>query len=402
MVGSLWMNKNFAVSDLKIMISVGEASGDMHAANVLQKLKNTSIKNVEAFGMGGKRLHACGMELLVDNQHHSVMGLVEVLNKYPQLRANLTTLKKALRERQPDLLLVVDYPHFNMKLAAAAKSLGIPVIYFIAPKVWASRPGRLQELTKLVDHMAVILPFEVDLFEEAGIPTTFVGNPLLDNSKLIEVANNKVEFNPAPQIALLLGSRKSEISYLFPAMLDAAALLKDKYPDSEFLVPVAETIDESYLEEFLQDRDVKITLIKPDDYQLLSRCKVAIVASGTATLELAVLGVPMIVTYKMNQLSYAVVKRWVTIPNISLTNIIAKRKVVPELLQDEVTAEALCNEADQLLTDKSLHDRQKAELATVYKLLGSSGATDKLTKLINHVVAETRTTPESKRPAAQN
>ena len=165
------MKKNFAVSDMKIMISVGEASGDMHAANVLQKLNNTAGNTIDAFGMGGKRLHACGMELLVDNQHHSVMGLVEVLNKYPQLRANLTTLKKALRERQPDLLLAVDYPHFNMKLAAAAKSLGIPVIYFIAPKVWASRPGRLQELTKLVDHMAVILPFEAVSYTHLTLPT---------------------------------------------------------------------------------------------------------------------------------------------------------------------------------------------------------------------------------------
>lgn len=387
---------------MKIMISVGEASGDMHAANVLQKLNNNGNKNIEAFGMGGKRLRACGMELLVDNQHHSVMGLVEVLNKYPQLRANLTTLKKALRERQPDLLLVVDYPHFNMKLATAAKSLNIPVIYFIAPKVWASRPGRLQELAKLVDHMAVILPFEVELFENAGIPTTFVGNPLLDNCKLIEAGDCKIDCDPAPRIALLPGSRKSEISYLFPAMLDAAALLKDKYPDSEFLVPVAETIDESYIKEFFHDRDVNIKLIKPDDYRLLASSKVAIVASGTATLELAVLGVPMIVTYRMNQLSYAVVKRWVTIPNISLTNIIAQRKVVPELLQDEVTADSLFEAADKLLSDPALHAKQKAELATVYRLLGSSGATEKLTKLISRVVQEQRNTPEPERPAALN
>ncbi|MEM7256374.1 MAG: lipid-A-disaccharide synthase, partial [Pseudomonadota bacterium] len=172
---------------MKIMISAGEASGDMHAASALQQLKALSKgRSVEAFGMGGKRLADCGMELLVDTRDHAVMGLVEVLHKYPQLRANLNSLKRAIKDRKPDVLLLVDYPHFNMKLAAEAKALDVPVMYYIAPKVWASRAGRVQELAECVDQMAVIFPFEVDIFEKAGIKTRYVGNPVLENKSLVQ------------------------------------------------------------------------------------------------------------------------------------------------------------------------------------------------------------------------
>lgn len=381
------------------MISVGEASGDMHAANALQQLIDVSRDNIEAFGMGGKRLAASGMELTVDNHHHAVMGLVEVLHKYPQLRSNLQTLKRTLRDRKPDLLLLVDYPHFNMKLAAEAKSLNIPVIYYIAPKVWASRPGRLQELAKLVDHMAVILPFEVKIFEEANIPTTFVGNPLLDNTKLINASNNITAQHPGPRVALLPGSRKSEINSLLPLMLEAATQLKQKYTDIEFVLPVAETIDQALITSYIEESGTEITLIGTQDYGTLASCKAAMVASGTATLELAILGVPMTVAYRMNQLSYAVVKRWLTIEYISLTNIIAERKVVTELLQDDVSAASLFEHTDKLLSDEKLHTGQKAELTAIYNKLGKAGATAKLCKLIKSVAEEHQSKAEDERPA---
>ncbi len=363
------------------MISAGEASGDMHAARALAALETSVSEPVEAFGMGGKRLADAGMELLVDIEQHSVMGLVEVLHKYPKLLGHLTLLRKALKEQKPDLLLVVDYPHFNMKLATAAKSLGIPVIYYIAPKVWASRPSRLQELKKITDHIAVILPFEVNVFNEAQIANTYVGNPLLDNRDLLSARVHDGKQRKRT-IALLPGSRKTEINYLLPVMLDAAEKLAATHPDSTFVIPVADTVDRELLLPECESRELNIKLLQSNDYQQIASCELALVASGTATLELAIMGLPMIVVYKMNPLSYAVVKRWLTIDLISLTNIIAGRKIVPELLQEQATGDNLYQEAQRLLADQNEYQTQKVELERVYQALGTGGAADKLAKLI--------------------
>jgi len=366
---------------MKIMISAGEASGDMHAAKALTTLGTSATGSVEAFGMGGKHLADAGMDLLVDIEQHSVMGLVEVLHKFPKLLGHLTLLRKALKDRKPDLLLVVDYPHFNMKLATAAKALGIPVVYYIAPKVWASRPSRLQELKKITDHVAVILPFEVDVFSKAQIANTYVGNPLLDNRELL---NARVPDGKSQKrtIALLPGSRKTEVSYLLPIMLDAAEKLSALHQDATFVIPVADTVDRELIMSECKSRELNINLLQSNDYQKIASCELALVASGTATLELAIMGLPMIVVYKMNPLSYAVVKRWLTIDLISLTNIIAKRKIVPELLQEDATAENLFHEAQRLLTDQNEYQKQKVELERVYQALGNGGAAEKLAKLI--------------------
>jgi len=388
---------------MKIMISAGEASGDMHAARALSLLKASVSESVEAYGMGGKRLAEAGMELLVDIQQHSVMGFVEVLHKYPKLRGHLTILRKTLKENQPDLLLVVDYPHFNMKLASAAKALDIPVLYYIAPKVWASRPSRIQELKEITDHIAVILPFETKVFDDAGIPNTYVGNPLLDNRELLTARVNdgipendisvsgssvsksnvsKSNVSESNTIALLPGSRKTEISYLLPIMLDAADKIVSIFPDTVFLIPVAETIEREIIQAETDSHDIIVKLVHSNDYKQVAKCQLALVASGTATLELAIMGLPMIVVYKMNPLSYAVVKRWLLIELISLTNIIAGSKIVPEILQEDATAENIFQEAQRLLTDQNAYQKQKADLERVYQSLGSGGAAEKLCKLI--------------------
>ena len=392
----------------------------MHAANVIDALvahtSTTSTSDIQFFGMGGQRLAGCGMEVLVDVDNHAVMGLLEVLHKYPSLRANLSTLRKALSERKPDVLLLVDYPHFNMKLAATAKSLGIPVVYFIAPKVWASRPGRLTELSKLVDHIALILPFEKKIFDDASIPCTYVGNPLLDNLKLKNAAKESHDKDhKVKRIALLPGSRKSEVSMLLPPMLQSCVQLTGDQPsddqlsddqpsddqlrgtpdDWEFLLPVAETIDRDYIQKIASEYQLNLTLIQSDDYDELASCDVALVASGTATLELAILGVPMVVIYKLKPLSYKVLKRWLTIEHISLVNIIAEKRVVPELLQDEVTAEKLSIALSELLTDSDARQQQLTQLEAVYKELGSAGASDKTAKLLRSIVSKSKSNNDS-------
>lgn len=382
------------------MISVGEASGDMHAANALQQLRDKSGGRIEAFGMGGNRLAAFGAELLVDNRHHAVMGLVEVLHKYPQLRANLSTLKKAMKDRQPDALLLVDYPHFNMKLAAEAKTLGIPVLYYIAPKVWASRPGRLQELTELVDHMAVIFPFEVELFHEAGITATYVGNPVLENKTLVAARQTRVIQNNT--IALLPGSRKSEISNLLSPMLATAELLASEHPDIKFVLPVAETLDESLFHDAIKDSDLNIELIEAANYSRLRQCKAAIVSSGTATLELAMLEVPMVVAYRMNTLSYRVLKRWLTIKHISLVNIIAECEVVPELLQDEVTAENLHKEINRLIPPGETRVSQLEGFDEVFRKLSRKDDKTNLATVLLDLYQQARKSKEVKVSATVN
>lgn len=365
---------------MKIMISAGEASGDMHAASALKQLRELSMDTIDAFGMGGRRLADCDMELLVDTRDHSVMGLVEVLHKYPQLRANLSTLKRALKERRPDVLLLVDYPHFNMKLASEAKSLGIPVLYYIAPKVWASRPSRVQELAQSIDEMAVIFPFEVSIFEGAGIYTKYVGNPVLENPGLSYARQQKVVSENC--IALLPGSRKNEINHLLPPMLEAALMLSEQRADAKFVLPVAETIDPGMIQELVDKSEIDIDLIQASDFFRLKRCRAALVSSGTATLELALLEIPMVVAYKMNTLSYRVLRRWLSIEHVSLVNIIAEQGVVPELLQEEATAVRMYEEIIQLLESPEHRNKQIAGFDTVHQKLSRQDVNDNLASML--------------------
>ncbi len=385
---------------MKVMISAGEASGDIHAASVVEALTNGASTStpIELFGMGGKRLADAGMEILVDVDKHAVMGLLEVLHKYPALRANLATLRKAMTERKPDVLVLVDYPHFNMKLAATAKSQGIPVLFFIAPKVWASRAGRIAELEKLVDHMAVILPFEKNIFDEANIPCTYVGNPLMDNKPLTEAAAkkpiNNTDNSSSKKLALLPGSRKSEITMLLPPMLETCESLTELHNGIEFVLPVADTIDLELIESITQESNVKIDFIKSTDYETLRSCDAALVASGTATLELAVLGIPMVVIYKLKPLSYKVLKRWLTIEHISLVNIIADKRVVPEILQDDVTKDNLLKELNPLLLGDNTNMQQRAALSDVYKQLGTDGASERTAEIIVTLATDKITSDE--------
>ena len=380
---------------MKVMISAGEASGDIHAAKLVKALQKNAAEalpdspTITCFGMGGRHLAECGVELLVDVENNAVMGLLEVLHKYPSLRANLTALRKALSEREPDLLIVVDYPHFNMKLAATARELGIPVLFFIAPKVWASRPGRVTELKKLVDHMALILPFEKKIFDQAGVPSTYVRNPLLDNKPLLATADLTTDApHRTTQVALLPGSRKSEISMLLPPMLESCKTLLATDDSIKFVLPVADTIDRADIAAVIAEHEMKVSLIEPDDYARLKASDAALVASGTATLELAILGIPMVVIYKLNAISYRVLKRMLTTDHISLVNIIADKHVVPEILQDDVTAENLAQEVGKLLTDTTARSLQTTELAAVYKQLGKEGASHKTAQLALSLIRE--------------
>lgn len=370
------------------MVSAGEASGDLHCANCIRSLLSSS-PDLALFGMGGKHLASCGMELLVDIDANSVMGFVEVVRKYPQLRGQLNSMISQLRERKPDLLLLVDYPGFNMRLAKTARELDIPVLYFIAPKVWASRPRRIDVLKQTVDKMAVILPFESRIFEEADIPVSYVGNPVLDNPRLVDTIKNnrpRSRLTSVQAIALLPGSRTSEIEQHLPEMLASAQMLSDKYTDVKFYLPVADTLPRDTLTAFTQSCDLNIQLLDADDYQTLAECDAAIVASGTATLELALLGLPMVVVYRLHTLSYRLAKRMLLIDRVSLVNIVAGAEVAIELIQDDMQAASITHEIEKLVLDEDYRQSKIQQLAQVSKKIGDTGAAERLSVIIQDML----------------
>jgi len=370
------------------MVSAGEASGDLHCANCIRSLLSSS-PDLSLFGMGGKHLASCGMELLVDIDANSVMGFVEVVRKYPQLRGQLNSMISQLRERKPDLLLLVDYPGFNMRLAKTARELDIPVLYFIAPKVWASRPRRIDVLKQTVDKMAVILPFESRIFEEADIPVSYVGNPVLDNPRLVDTIKNnrpRSRLTSVQAIALLPGSRTSEIEQHLPEMLASAQMLSDKYTDVKFYLPVADTLPRDTLTAFTQSCDLNIQLLDADDYQTLAECDAAIVASGTATLELALLGLPMVVVYRLHTLSYRLAKRMLLIDRVSLVNIVAGAEVAIELIQDDMQAASITHEIEKLVLDEDYRQSKIQQLAQVSKKIGDTGAAERLSVIIQDML----------------
>jgi lipid-A-disaccharide synthase len=373
------------------MVSAGEASGDLHCANCIRSLLSSSA-DITLFGMGGKHLASCGMELLVDVDSNSVMGFVEVVRKYPQLRAQLNTMISQLRERKPDLLLLVDYPGFNMRLAKNARELNIPVLYFIAPKVWASRPRRIDVLKQTVDQMAVILPFETRIYEEAGIPVSYVGNPVLDNPRLvgtIKKSTPRKSITSIRSIALLPGSRPSEIEQHLPEILASAQMLSDKYPELKLCLPVADTLPAEALTSYTEPSDLDIDLLEADDYEALAACDAAIVASGTATLELALLGVPMVVVYRLNKLSYRLAKRMLLIDHVSLVNIVAGCEVAIELIQDDMQAASITHEIERLVLEDEYRQSRLSQLADVSKKIGNAGAAARLSTVIRKMLQGT-------------
>ncbi len=369
-----------------IMVSAGEASSDMHAAHALTALKKSDLL-FDSFGMGAGQLRACGMELLVDCRELAVIGIVDVLINYPRFVKRLNILKRALEEKQPDLLLIVDYPDFNLKLAQHARKLGIPVLFYISPQVWAWRSNRVNKIGKLVNHMAVIFPFEVAFYENANIPVTYVGHPLIDQihcDDSPESAREKLQLSTSDElVAMLPGSRNGELSRNLPCMLHCAAQIAKHKPSCQFVLPCAPTLERARVEEALHDSKVPITIIE-DNTQLAVRAADAVItASGTATLEVAMLGTPMTIVYIVNKINYAIMKRLIQIDHIGLVNIVSGKSIVREFLQDEAQADDIADEVVRLLDDYQYRDNMKQELARVKDKMGEGGASDKVAALIS-------------------
>ncbi len=371
---------------LSVMVCAGEASGDAHAANAIAALTDQGV-SFSSFGMGADQLQAAGTELIVDCRDLAVIGIVDVLINYPRFMKRLARLRNALRERRPDILMLVDYPDFNLKLAETAREQGIPVLFYISPKVWAWRAGRVKRIAKLVNHMAVLFPFEVEIYQKAGVPVSYVGNPVVADAVSPFTRDEACAHfdldSDRPVVSLLPGSRTGEINRNLPAMLATASLIAQRLPECQFILPVAPTLEESFIREQLgDDAPQSLHLVIGESRNVMRASDVALVASGTATLETALMGTPMVVMYIINRLNYAIMKRLISIPDISLVNIVAGRRIVPEYVQDAATPEAMADDVLSLLQDETRRDTMLKDLQALKINMGDSGASSRVAELI--------------------
>ena len=320
----------------RILISAGEASGDVHAAAVTRALKQID-PNCEVFGMGGDCLREAGGEVLFDIKEHGVMGFIEVVKKLPALFKLRSDFGKVMDERKPNCFVSVDYPGFNMKLAKLAKEKGIPVVSYIPPSAWAWNKGRAPKVAKLVTKIASIFPFEYDVYKEAGADVEFVGHPLIDIVKTsmpraeAEAFAGKAEGRRL--ILLLPGSRLMEIQKMLPTLLAAAKIIKQQQPDIDFAMPRASTIPKEMLEAMINASGLEVKILEGHIYDVMSVADLALATSGTVTLEAALCGLGCVIVYKTSPISAFIARRVINIPDIGLPNIVAARHILPELLQ---------------------------------------------------------------------
>jgi lipid-A-disaccharide synthase len=367
----------------EIMLVVGEASGDAHGAQLVKALHKRDA-GLRIFGVAGERLQQTNFEKLFSVTELTGMGLVELIGNLGNLWRAYSILNRALKERRPNLLVLIDFPEFNLRLARLAKRLRIPVLYYVSPQIWAWRKGRVQQIARWVDHMAVIFPFEAAFYERYGIKATFVGHPLLESVHAHAdraVTLTKIGLDPTkPTIALLPGSRRAEVRRHLPVMREAAVRLSGERPVQFFCVR-ASTIDAAEINSALVHPALHIPVVDEGRYDAIHAADLAWAASGTVTLETALLGRPMIVIYRLSWLTYLIARLLVRVDHIGIVNLIAGERLVPELIQSDVNPARMAAESRLLLDDSKLRAAITAKLMTLRERLGGPGATDRVADL---------------------
>ncbi len=360
----------------KVLIIAGEASGDLHASGLVREIQKAA-PGTEIFGIGGDRMRDLGVKLFYHISEMSVLGFVDVLKQIRFFKRVYRELVAVMENDQPDLLILIDYPGLNLKLAKAARERGIKVLYYIAPQVWAWGAGRVKKMAKWVDKMAVIIPFEEKLYCDAGIDATFVGHPLLE---VVKPGLGKDEFlnqhgldSTKKTIGLLPGSRHLEVKRLLPEMLRAVEKLRSDYPTVQAIIGQADTVDESDYKDILAPF-LSVKLVKNNTYNIMKHSDLLLVASGTATLESALFTTPLIIVYKVDPISYFIGRQLVKIDSIGLVNVIAEKKIVPEFIQGQFRAANIVPEMKKLLFEKDDREKMIGELHQIRKKLGEPGA----------------------------
>ena len=370
----------------RLLLSCGEASGDLYAGALTRELLAID-PSLSIAGLGGPQFAAAGGRLIDDYRELSVTGLTEWIPKLPRLLAARRRLVAAARSERPDALILIDFSGFNFRLAPAIKRLGVPVIYYISPQIWASRPGRLATIRAIADRVLVIFPFEAAMYVEGGVPVEFVGHPLIDLAKPSATRGSFLSglglAPTAPTVAILPGSRRNEVSRILPDLAKAAGLIRRDVPDAQFVVARAPHLDDDLFGAVrANDAGARFTLVEGDTDTVLASADIALTASGTATVQAALHDTPMIVVYRMAPLSYQLARRVVRLDTIGMVNLIAGEKIAPEFVQDAFTPEAVAREAISLLTDRDRAARMRAGLATVRSRLGGPGASRRAAEAI--------------------
>lgn len=367
----------------RILVSCGEPSGDLYAGELVRHLRERTGA-LEVFGLGGDRLQAEGARLAAHVRELAVVGLFEVVSHLPRLRRIFRTVLAEMDTKRPDLAVLVDYPDFNLRLARELRRRDIPVLYYVSPQVWAWRRGRLRAIRETVSRMLVIFPFEEEVYRKAGVPVSFVGHPLVD---LVRPPEDGAGFLRScgldpdlPVMGILPGSRRKEVAHNLPPLAGAVERLHRERPDLQFLVALAPSLDRGPVERAFAASGARI--VAGATHAVLGASRLALVASGTATIEAALLGVPMVVVYRVSRLTYGLGRPLVRVPHFAMVNLVAGRAVVPELMQSDFTPERVAAQASQLLDDPSLYDRMRRDLEEVRRRLGEPGASERASRLV--------------------
>ncbi len=375
----------------KILLVAGEVSGDLHGSHLVEAIQHIE-PGIQFFGVGGEGLERRGMKLLYPAHPLSVVGITEVLVKLRTILKALRGLKGSLQREKPDLIVLIDFPEFNLRLAKIAHRRGIPVLYYISPQIWAWRPQRIKLIARVVKKMIVLFPFEVPLYETAGVDVEWVGHPLLDIVKPTlpkEKAFREFGLDPKRRtVGLLPGSRIHEIERLLPPLLASAHLLHKEIPDLQFIIPLAPGISKTLLSSQMKNILIPLKVVEGFTYDVMNLCELLITASGTATLEGAILGKPMIIIYKVSLLSYWVGKALIRVDHIGLVNLVAEKEIVPELIQKDVNPERIADEASRILRDPILSRRMAESMDEVRQKLGEPGAAQRAAQIVVSLLHE--------------
>ncbi|MFK5925639.1 MAG: lipid-A-disaccharide synthase [Desulfuromusa sp.] len=385
------MSHSDAEQSRNVMIVAGEASGDLHGSNLI-KAAAEYHSQLNFFGVGGAKMQVAGCRIIFPSDELSVMGVVEVVRQLPQIYRHFRQLKRVLMSSErPDLLILIDFPDFNLRLAKVAKAAGVPVLYYISPKVWAWRSGRAKVIAERVDRLALIFPFEPQIYESLGVKAEYVGNPLLDefmenqpqgmlrDSLGIEIDTQVIGIFP--------GSRNSELTHILETLVETVELLHHEKPDAKFLLPVAPSLSRGAIEKRFSGTGLPIFIVEENIYEVAAACNAVLTVSGTVTLQLALVGTPMAILYKVAPLSYAIGKRLIKIEYAGLTNIVAGRGIVREFIQDAAEPISMCHEVLRLLDDQKYIATMCQDLTEVRQLLGEPGCSVRVAEIAAEMAA---------------
>ena len=368
----------------KILIISGEESGEMHGASLVVELKRKD-KNIEVFGVGGDKMIAAGVNTSFHIKDMAFLGIAEIIKHLPFIRKVEKELLQLVEDEGIKTAVLIDYPGFNLRIAKKLRKKGVHIIYYISPQIWAWGKGRIKKIKKLINKMIVVFPFEKELYDNAGIPVEYVGHPLIERIDSYNFMNrddffNEYNLESNKEILLLMpGSRKHEIEKLLPELLKAADRLAKEF-DYQIVLACSENLDESYLSEFVSNKEIKI--VKGKTYELLKYSKFGIIKSDTSTLEAAIFSLPFVVVYSTSRLTYFLGKSLVKIKNIAMPNIIAGKDVVKEFIQDEVNSTNIFNYCKSLINNSDEIEKLEQNLNDVKIKLGESGASEKAAEII--------------------